>query len=44
MLAEARLVMLAANRGTKGLRRFMMLGKDMFNHAPTAARANMTCT
>jgi len=43
MLAEMRMVMLAASKGAKGLSRFMMAGKDMLSHAPTATGANTTC-
>ena len=43
MLAEIRMVMLAASKGAKGLRRFMTLGKDMLSQAPAATGARTTC-
>ena len=43
MLAEMRMVMLAASRGAKGLSRFMAPGKHMLSPAPSATGANTTC-
>ena len=37
------MVMLAASKGAKGLRRFMTLGKDMLSQAPAATGASTTC-
>ena len=44
MLAEMRMVMLAASSGAKGLSRFITFGKDMLSHAPSATGASTTCT
>ena len=43
MLAEIRMVMLAASKGAKGLRRIMTFGKDMLSQAPAATGASTTC-